>query len=135
MNKLARSAKLPPIVPLRKGSSGAAEESGSPKWDVRSFPPSNSLIITTKKGVYIWDVYSITEIFRSGSEGIVAAKSISSGGEMLAVADSQVVVLHDINGGMRRSYRLKGSDVNPTFAPAPKFIQYQLTLPRAKSGC
>ena len=111
MTKSARAAKPPPIVPLRQGSSGATEDPGL-RGGVFSFPPSNRLIITTQKGVYTWDVYGITEIFRSGSEGIVAAKKIVIGNEMLAVADSQVVVLHDISGGLQRSYRLKGSDVS-----------------------
>lgn len=112
MTKSGRAAKPPPIVPPRQGSSGGAtEEPGFRGWGVFSFPPSNRLIITTTKGVYIWDVYGISEIFRSGSEGIVAAKKIASGREMLAVADSQVVVLHEVSGGMQRSYRLKGSEV------------------------
>lgn len=119
MTKSARAAKSPPIIPSRQGSSGATEEPGFRGWGVFSFPPSNRLIITTTQGVYIWDIYGITEIFRSGSEGIVAAKKIASVSEMLAVADSQVVVLHDIRGGMQRSYRLKGSDVG-VFLPVPR---------------
>lgn len=111
MAKLARTSKLPPIVPSRQGSSGATDEPGFRGRGVLLFSPSNRLIITTKKGVYIWDAYGIAEIFRSGSEGIAAAKKIVIGNEMLAVADSQVVVLHDISGGLQRSYRLKGSDV------------------------
>ena len=111
MPKSARAAKLPPIVPSRQGSSGAIEEFGSRGRGVVSFLLSKRLIITTKKGVYIWDAHGITEVFRSGSEGIAAAKKIVIGNEMLAVADSQVVVLHDIGGGLQRSYRLKGSDV------------------------
>ena len=111
MTKSARAAKPLLIIPSRQGSYGATEEPGFRGWGVFSFPPSNRLFITTKKGVYTWDIYGITEIFRSGSEGIVAAKKIASGSEMLAVADSQVVVLHDIDGGMQRSYRLKGPDV------------------------
>lgn len=111
MTNSARAAKPLPVVPSRQGSSGATEEPGSRGWTVLSFPPSNKLIVTTTKGVYIWDAHGTTEIFRSGSEGIVAAKRIISGSEMLAVADSQVVVLHDIGGGLQRSYRLKGSDV------------------------
>ena len=110
--KSVRTAMLPPIVPSRQGSSGATEESGSRGRGVPSFPLSNRLIITTKKGVYIWDAHGIIEVFRSGSEGIAAAKRIVIGNEMLAVADSQVVVLHDISGGLQRSYRLKGSDVS-----------------------
>ena len=75
------------------------------------FPPLYRLIVTTTRGVYAWDMDGVIELFRSGSEGIVAAKKLSGHGEMLAVADSQVVILHDINKGMQRSYRLKGSEV------------------------
>ena len=61
----------------------------------------------------------MTEIFRSGSEGIVAAKKAHNGSSLLAVADSQVVVLHDIEKGMQKSYKLKGSDVRvPRTRPA-----------------
>ena len=120
MTKSARAVKLPPIIPSRQGSSSATEESAFGSESGFSFPPSYQLIITTKKGVYIWDVYGITEIFGSGSEGIVAAKIIAADSGMLAVADSQVVVLHDIHGGMQRSYRLKGSDVG--FVPQNSYI-------------
>ena len=81
------------------------------------FPPSYRLIITTTKGVYAWDMNGVTELFRSGSEGIVAARKLSGNSEMLAVADSEVVVLHDINRGMQRSYRLKGAEVCAFMAP------------------
>ena len=92
------------------------EEPGLSEQGVFAFPPQHRLVITTTKGVYIWDVYGVTEIFRSGSEGIVAAKRVASGGEMLAVADSEVVILHEFNGGLQKSYRLKGSEVSVAFA-------------------
>lgn len=111
MTKSAKAAKPPLTIPSRQGSSGATEESGFRGSGVLSFPPFNRLIVTTTKGVFIWDADGISEIFRSGSEGIIAARKIFNGNEMLAVADSQVVVLHDISGGMQRSYRLKGSHV------------------------
>lgn len=76
---------------------------------VFAFPSEHQLIITTTTGVYAWDAQGVTQIFHSGSEGIVAAKRLASGNEMLAVADSQVVVLHEINEG-KQSYRLKGSE-------------------------
>ena len=79
-----------------------------------SFPSAYRLIVTTTRGVYAWDVNGVIELFHSGSEGIVAARKLSGPGEMLAVADSQVVVLHDINKGMQKSYRLKGSEVCPS---------------------
>ena len=46
----------------------------------------------------------------------MAAKRVASGGEMLAVADSEVVILHEFNGGLQKSYRLKGSEVSVAFA-------------------
>lgn len=99
-------ASGPSIPPRRKSLS----------WDGSSqssftFPGSYHLIVTTAKGVFVWGSHGVKEIFRSGSEGIVAAKKASNGSGLLAVADSQVVVLHDINKGMQRSYRLRGSDV------------------------
>ncbi|KAA6410680.1 MAG: hypothetical protein FRX48_06103 [Lasallia pustulata] len=75
-----------------------------------SFPRSHHLVVTTTKGVYTWGRHGLTEIFRSGSGGIVAAKKAQNGSSLLAVADSQVVVLHDIEKGMQKSYKLKGSD-------------------------
>ena len=42
----------------------------------------------------------------------MAAKQVASVGEMLAVADSEVVILHEFNGGSQKSYRLKGSEVS-----------------------
>ncbi len=80
-------------------------------FDPSTFPKSHHLIVTTTKGVYSWSRNGITELFRSGSEGIVAAKRAGDGSGVLAVADSQVVILHDVKRGMDKSYRLKGSDV------------------------
>ncbi|KAI9808817.1 MAG: hypothetical protein M1827_007192 [Pycnora praestabilis] len=74
------------------------------------FPRSHHLIVTSKTNVYSWNASRVTEIFRSGSKGIVAAKNARDGSRILAVADSQVVVLHDAKRGMDKSYRLKGAD-------------------------
>ena len=121
MTKHSRVAKLVRGIPQRRGSSIAIDEPGTPQPDAFAFPPRHRLMVTTKKGVYMWDVDGVTEIFRSGSEGIVAAKRVTSGSEMLAVADSQVVVLHEPNDRVHKSYRLKGSEVSiacETFTPA-----------------
>ena len=75
------------------------------------FPQSHRLIVTTTRGVYEWDASGISEIFHSSSEGIVAAKRLGAETNMLAVADNQVVVLHEIKGTTHKSYRLKGSQV------------------------
>jgi len=76
-----------------------------------SFPASLQAIVTTARGVYSWTADGVKEIFHSGSGGIVAAKKTSGPGGLLAVADSQVVVLHDVKKGMQQSYRLKGTEV------------------------
>jgi ABC-type uncharacterized transport system permease subunit len=112
MTKHTRAANSVPGIPQRDDSSIAVEELCTYDQYVFTFPPQYHLIVTTTRGVYIWDAHGVTEIFRSGSEGIVAAKRVTNGTEMLAVADSQVVVLHEFNGGLQRSYRLKGSEVS-----------------------
>ena len=112
MTKHTKGAKSASSHHQHHDSSIDIEEPGPSEQSVFAFPPQHRLVITTTKGVYIWDVYGLTEVFQSGSKGIVAAKRIASGGEMLAVADSEVVILHDFNGGLQKSYRLKGSEVS-----------------------
>ena len=111
MTKSVRAAKSAPVLPLRPSLSSDLEGSDTGSHKTFVFPPRTRLIITTTKGVYSWDSSGVTEIFRSGSEGIVAAKKLESERAMLAVADSQVVILHEVKGGTQKSYRLKGSEV------------------------
>lgn len=75
------------------------------------FPTNHHLIITTPQGVYTYGHHGVTEIFNSGSESIVAAKRASHGPKILAVADHQVVYLHDVRKGIQKSYVLRGEDV------------------------
>lgn len=86
-----------------------------PRVEPFKLPRTHHLIITTSQGVYTCGTHGITEIFRSGSNGIVAAKRATNGSRvLLAVADDQLVILHDtanVQKGMRRSYRLKSEDV------------------------
>ena len=128
MTKHTKGAKSASSHHRRRDSSIDVEEPGPSEQGVFAFPPEHRLVITTTKGVYIWDVYGLTEIFRSGSEGIVAAKRVASGGEMLAVADSEVVILHEFNGGLQKSYRLKGSEVSIASAA------HRMTILNAWSG-
>lgn len=111
MGKHVKGAKSVPSLPPRRP---LPSDSGGPDfhgWTAFAFSPQNRLIITTTKGVYTWNIHGLAEIFRSGSEGIVAAKKLTGDKDMLAVADSQVVVLHNIRGEAQRSYRLKGTRV------------------------
>ena len=104
----AHTQKVPDMSSL-SGSSSALTDV---PFTANHFPKSYQLIITTTKGVYAWDASGIKEIFRSNSAGIVAARKLSGESEILAVADSQVVILHDLGQGLQRSYRLKGSEVD-----------------------
>ncbi|KAL2038281.1 hypothetical protein N7G274_008930 [Stereocaulon virgatum] len=110
MTKHTRAARSVPGTPKRHDPSIAIEEFGTYDQHIFAFPAQHHLVVTTTRGVYTWDAHGVTEIFRSGSEGIVAAKRFTSGSEMLAVADSHVVVLHEFKSGLQRSYRLKGSE-------------------------
>ena len=75
------------------------------------FPAGYQLLATTSRGVYAWDMSGVSELFNSGSAGIVASKKVAGDNGTLAVADDQVVLLHDVKKGMQKSYRLKGSEV------------------------
>lgn len=78
----------------------------NPPW----FPKSHQLVITTHREVLSWDTNGTHELFRSNSEGILAAKRVDrEDGRFLAVADTEVIVLHDVRDKLdeNRSYRLK----------------------------
>ncbi|KAK8238254.1 quinon protein alcohol dehydrogenase-like superfamily [Phyllosticta capitalensis] len=96
---------MPPSRVAQKARPGPVEPLAS-----FSFPKDHHLIVTTERYVWSWDARGLTNAFRSGSGGILAAKEAKDGSGLLAVADDQVVVLHDPNRGMKRSYRLKGTE-------------------------
>ena len=68
------------------------------------------LIVTTAVGVYSWSNRGSAEIFSSNSKGIVTSRNMKTDKEFLAVADSEIVILHDIEKGMQRTYRLRNED-------------------------
>ncbi|KAI9681998.1 MAG: hypothetical protein M1817_000052 [Caeruleum heppii] len=78
-----------------------------PDSDSVWFPDAHILVVTTVHGVFAWQAGKVSNIFRSGSGGIVAAKQLPDGSGTLAVADSEVVILHDTTRKTARSYRLK----------------------------
>jgi hypothetical protein len=75
------------------------------------FPSAQHLVIVTEQNILTWDATGIRKAFSSGSNGILAAKEARNGSGTLAIADSQVVLLHQVERGLERSYRLKGTDV------------------------
>ncbi|KAL8635692.1 MAG: hypothetical protein Q9228_006844, partial [Teloschistes exilis] len=113
------SSLWPQIAPRSSASSQKSQRSArhvfnpldDPRPETFKFPNNYHLIVTTAHSVYTCGSHGITEIFKSGSNGIVAAKRASNGSGVLAVADDQLVILHDVRRGMRRSYRLRSADV------------------------
>ena len=97
-------------------------------FDPLNLPNSHHLVITTPRLVNIWDINGTREIFRSGSSGIVASRRSKDGSGLLAVADSQVVILHDVRKGRQRSYRLKGKEVKRIFVACSWTIQLNLIV-------
>ncbi|KAK6349178.1 hypothetical protein TWF730_009929 [Orbilia blumenaviensis] len=86
----------------------SASRSQQPAQDAES---TWKVIITTATEVNVWDGIDnkYDTVFKSGTEGIVAAR-LAKEGNVLAVAGSQVVVLHRIEQGQPNSYRLRGAD-------------------------
>ncbi|KAI9715249.1 MAG: hypothetical protein M1812_006060 [Candelaria pacifica] len=102
-----RAPPSPPIMASKMNDLLAIED-----VDIHpvGFPEFHHLVVTTSKGVNYWTSEGIQEVFHSGSEGIVAAKKSRDSSGVIAVADSQVVVLHDTKRALEKSYRLKGTD-------------------------
>lgn len=112
MARFDKTIKTSAAIPRRKSSLGRREKSNSSIHETILLHPTRHLIVTTTKGVFTWGNHGVKEIFTSGSGGIVAARRVRNGSSLLAVADSQVVILHDTRKGMQKSYKLRGSDVS-----------------------
>ena len=70
--------------------------------------PSYDLVVTTPERICQWSPDSDTSqvLFESESGGgIVAAKAAHD--DLIAIADSQVVILYHTRGGLNQSYRLR----------------------------
>ncbi|KAF3909673.1 hypothetical protein AA313_de0207951 [Arthrobotrys entomopaga] len=87
------------------------KSTGSRTNDGASSSSNWKVILTTATEVNVWNGVNDTydTVFTSGTEGIVSAK-LAKEGNVLAVAGSQVVLLHKIERGQQQSYKLKGAD-------------------------
>ena len=65
------------------------------------------LSVVTPKNVYTWSRQGVARVFESRRDSIVSAKRNTVEGDLIAVADGQVVFLHDIRAGSRYSHRFK----------------------------
>ena len=132
--KAARSVSSLPPRPPPHLELGGLDTSSSGRL---TFPQLSRPIVTTKKGVFDWDENGLTEIFRSTTEGIVAAQ-VCGDTIVLAVADSQVIILHKIRGSRERNSCLKGAGVwclhVQPFKSANISIQGQIRLLRYAQG-
>ncbi|KAF2814730.1 WD40 repeat-like protein [Mytilinidion resinicola] len=75
-----------------------------------SFPNGFHLLIATHKRVFSWSQDGLVPVFRSATHGILAARQSGDGRGILAIADSQIVILQNVRPGMSREYKLKGED-------------------------
>ncbi|PSK50399.1 Calcipressin-like protein [Elsinoe australis] len=94
-------------------------------------PRNHHLLITTPGAIHAWDCYGIHKIFNSSRQGILAAKASKDGSQILAVADSQVVVLHDCRRNREESWGLNSSDGHVRlleYAPDAKSLFLSTTL-------
>ena len=71
------------------------------------FPTNSHLLITCPSRIFSWDARGINTIFRSSKSGIAAAREAKDGSGVLAIADKQVVVLHDTKRGQEKSWGLE----------------------------
>ncbi|KIW07084.1 uncharacterized protein PV09_01968 [Verruconis gallopava] len=92
----------------KSGSSRAVAPRGG--LGVSPFPSSHHLVVTTRGHVHAVQQTGSRELFRSCSRGILAAREAKDGSGTLAISDSHNVILHRIEDGQQRSYRLKGSE-------------------------
>lgn len=129
MMKPGRAIGQKPVVPPRRRS--LLYMRSISKTATFNFPDSHHLIITTSKGVFIWDREGILPVFQSETGGIVASRKTANDSELLAVADSQVVLLHDMNRGDKKTYKLRGSDVRVGLLA----IRCEADIARAMSAC
>lgn len=92
------------MTAVRQGSNAHPISRASPNF---TFPSNNHLLIACPSKILSWDSGGINTIFQSGKAGIVAAREAKDGSGMLAIADKQVVVLHDTRRRQKKSWGLQ----------------------------
>ncbi|KAF2148800.1 hypothetical protein K461DRAFT_232312, partial [Myriangium duriaei CBS 260.36] len=91
-------------------ASRRTSHSSHPSHSRSCIPCNHHLLITTPGAIYAWDRTGVRKIFKSSKNGILAAKASKDGSNVLAVADSQVVILHDCRRRREESWGLSSSD-------------------------
>lgn len=118
------SPPQPPTVRPSRSRRRAKESARTPFDDDSTW----KLFITTHSQIKAWDQSSCDTVFSSSSRGIVAAKRARDGeltvvqrsrisgadvvGSAVAIADAQVVMLHNYKETQDKTYRLKATQVS-----------------------
>lgn len=75
-------------------------------------PFDQSLFIATSNAVYLRSPLANKKLFECESaNGIVSARASHSNSSPFAVADGQIVILHDATLGADKKYKLRNNDV------------------------
>jgi hypothetical protein len=89
-------------------------------------PFKHNLFIATPNSIYLHSQAGDKVLFQcDSSNGIVNALASRDNNGLLAVADSQIVILHDTARNRDRKHKLKGGDVTSVLVDSMK---YMLTL-------
>jgi hypothetical protein len=78
-----------------------------------NLPSQRSLIVVTSNAIHLHSQTEDKVIFECESaDGIVKAQTSSDNSGMLAIADSQIILLYDIGKERKKRHKLKGGDVS-----------------------
>ncbi|KAF2202517.1 WD40 repeat-like protein, partial [Delitschia confertaspora ATCC 74209] len=98
----------------------------------RTLPIPHNLLITTPSTIYLYSHSTTKTLFEcSETSGILTVKAARDNSGLLAIADSQLVILHDITQGTDRKHTLKRGDGSPRillFTPDSKTLIFTTTL-------
>lgn len=80
-----------------------------------TLPFNRNLLITTPKTIHLQTSTGDKTIFECESaDGIVNACAVPGNSSLVAIADSQGVILHDTTQPRAKKHRLKGGNVSST---------------------
>jgi membrane-bound inhibitor of C-type lysozyme len=75
-------------------------------------PLEQSLFIATPNAIHLRSQLATKTLFQCETDdGLVNARASKDNSSLFAVADGQVVILHDVTCGKDKKYKLKNGDV------------------------
>ncbi|KAI4629718.1 uncharacterized protein J4E87_002904 [Alternaria ethzedia] len=95
-------------------------------------PFDQSLFVATPNAIYLRSQLARKKLFEcETANGIVNARASKDNSSLFAVADGQVVILHDATRSRDRKYKLKNGDGEPRlllFSPDSRILYFTTTL-------